>query len=419
MVKLGSLCTKIGSGATPRGGSKVYVSNGTAFVRSQNVYNEGFSSEGLVFIESGAANALNNVAVMEGDVLLNITGESVGRCCLFPKDIGPARVSQHVMIIRPDVKSLDNAYLRYWLISPSIQGDLAGFSAAGATRRALTKGMIEDLNINVPPLPEQRRIAAVLGALDDKIELNRKMNQTLEALAQALFKSWFVDFDGHDDLVESEIGPVPRGWEVGTLGQFVQFQNGYAFKSKDWQDEGIPVVKIGSVKPNIVDVENVSYVSEDVASSASRYRLDVGDILIGMTGYVGEVGRVPRVPVLPLLNQRVGRMVFGSIKEQELLYCFTYCLMRTQLFKEYVEKMSHGSAQANVSSKAILSFECARPVDGELMAFNNLIKPVLDRILIADEESRTLAELRDVLLPKLVSGELRVEEAEELVAEVV
>ena len=195
-LTLGDVCTKIGSGATPRGGKEVYLPEGAfSLIRSQNVYNDGFHREGLAFITEHHANELQGVEVLEDDVLLNITGDSVARVCQVAPDVLPARVNQHVSIVRPDSRVLDARYLRYYLVSSELQNTLLSWAGSGATRNALTKGMIESLTMPLPPLPEQRAIAHVLGTLDDKIELNRRMCETLEAMARALFQSWFVDFE--------------------------------------------------------------------------------------------------------------------------------------------------------------------------------------------------------------------------------
>jgi len=194
-VRLEAACSKIGSGATPRGGAGVYLQSGVALIRSQNVLSSGFNSDGLAFISDSHATQLTNVEVLPRDILLNITGDSVARVCQVPDNILPARVNQHVAIIRADAGILDSRYLLYVLVAPPMQNHLLALAAAGATRNALTKAMIASLEVPCPPLPEQRAIAHILGTLDDKIGLNRRMNETLEAMAHALFKSWFVDFD--------------------------------------------------------------------------------------------------------------------------------------------------------------------------------------------------------------------------------
>jgi len=241
--KLGSLCTKVGSGATPRGGSKVYLDNGEiALIRSQNVYNDGFNREGLVYITAEHAEQLSNVTVEPKDLLLNITGDSVARCCQVDPRVLPARVNQHVSIIRPKPDELIPRFLRYFLVSPTMQAQMLSWAHAGATRKALTKGMIESFKVPKPDLMTQQRIAHILGTLDDKIELNRRMNRTLEKMAAAIFKSWFIDFDpvhakaeGRDpnlpaeiaDLFpdtfeDSDLGPIPKGWGLGPLSELAE-----------------------------------------------------------------------------------------------------------------------------------------------------------------------------------------------------
>ena len=275
-VTLGDVCTKIGSGATPRGGRDVYLQEGLyTLIRSQNVYNDGFHREGLVFIGDHHANELRNVEVFEEDVLLNITGDSVARVCQVASDVLPARVNQHVAIIRPDSFNLDPGYLRYFLVSPEMQTILLSWAGSGGTRNALTKGMIESLEISLPPLSDQHAIAHVLGTLDDKIELNRRMNETLEEMVRALFKSWFVDFgpvrakmEGRwrrgqslpglpadlydlfpDRLVDSELGEIPEGWEVKELDSIAEFLNGLALqKYPAGSGDALPVIKIAQLR---------------------------------------------------------------------------------------------------------------------------------------------------------------------------
>ncbi|EWS96494.1 restriction endonuclease subunit S [Pseudoalteromonas sp. SCSIO 43095] len=205
LVSLGDYCVKIGSGATPRGGSSVYKEYGEiCLIRSQNIYNDGFKPQGLVYIDEDAAKKLKNVVIEKNDILLNITGDSVARVCLAVESYLPARVNQHVAIIRPNPKEFDARYLRYVISSSFMQKVLLNLASAGATRNALTKTMIETLEVSKPPLIIQKNIADCLESLDDKIFLNNQTNQTLEQMAQALFKSWFVDFDPvFDNLLAS------------------------------------------------------------------------------------------------------------------------------------------------------------------------------------------------------------------------
>lgn len=185
VFKLRDLTNKIGSGATPRGGSNSYKLNGISLIRSQNVLDFSFSQNGLAFISDEQAESLKNVVVKEGDVLINITGDSVARVCKVPKNILPARVNQHVAIIRATEKITLSEFLLYNLQFQ--KSHLLSISEIGGTRRALTKGMIEDIGVSLPPLPEQKTIVSVLSSLDDKIDLLHRQNETLEKMAETLF----------------------------------------------------------------------------------------------------------------------------------------------------------------------------------------------------------------------------------------
>ena len=401
-VKLGDLCTKIGSGATPRGGKEVYTESGVAFIRSQNVYNDRFEGDGIARISASAARSLDGVAVEPHDVLLNITGESVGRCCLAPLELGPARVSQHVMIVRPDPARLDNSYLRYWLISAPVQGLLAGMSAAGATRRALTKGMIEGLDTSFPPLAEQRRIAAILGALDDKIELNRKMNRTLEEMAQAIFKSWFIDFDGHDDLVQSELGPVPRGWEVGTLSDFVELN------PESWNAKSHPRTV------EYLDLSNASHgriigtANYDWADAPSRARRKLArwDVVVGC------VRPANRSFALVDREGLTGSTGFAVLRPKSSDYrCFAYLAATTASSISRLAAIADGAAYPAVRPADVVQLPTVVPGEVRCATFEQAARPLFQRIQSSAKEMATLAELRDTLLPKLISGELRVPDA--------
>ena len=268
-IQLGSMCKKIGSGMTPRGGSKVYLDRGSyTFIRSQNIHNNGFRRDGLAFIDEQQAEDLKNVEVQPHDVLLNITGDSVARCCQVSPELLPARVNQHVAIIRPDPEVLDPRFLRYALVEPKMQDRMLSWAGSGATRNALTKGMIESFEMVVPRrVQEQRAIAHILGTLDDKIELNRRMNETLEAMAQSLFKSWFVDFEpvrakmeGRDTglsqpiadlfpdrLTDSELGQIPEGWQISKFTKYIDIARGLSYKGSELSENGLVMHNLNSI----------------------------------------------------------------------------------------------------------------------------------------------------------------------------
>ncbi len=181
MTLLGNICSKIGSGATPTGGKNTYITSGTALIRSQNVLDFVFSENGMAYINDTQAEKLNSVVVKEGDVLLNITGDSVARCCLVPPNILPARVNQHVSILRSIDNKLNNEYLMYFLQWK--KDFLLLMASSGATRNAITKKMLENIEIDLPDWETQYKIVSILSSLDAKIQLNTKINRNLENMA--------------------------------------------------------------------------------------------------------------------------------------------------------------------------------------------------------------------------------------------
>ncbi|MBI1821763.1 MAG: restriction endonuclease subunit S [Nitrospirae bacterium] len=425
MLRLGDLCKKIGSGATPRGGGESYLENGPfTLIRSQNVYNDGFKVDGLARISEDQALKLEGVSVQENDVLLNITGDSVARTCIAPKDYLPARVNQHVAIIRTNPEKLDARFLRYFLISPKQQAYLLGMAAIGATRNALTKGMIENLLVPCPNINEQKAIATILGTLDDKIELNRKMNATLEAMAQAIFKSWFVDFDPvlakaegrkpsgmdaataalfPDSFQNSALGKIPKGWEVCALYDCAGYINGLAFRNDDFSPErfGLPVIKIGELKDGVTSQTKFTEVIRE-----QKYLISSGNILFSWSGspdtsidtfiWTGENG---------WLNQHIFKIQIKRPLEK----LFVYFLLR-HLKSVFIEiaRNKQTTGLGHVTVQDLKRLKTVFPPDDVLRVFNHAVEPLFEKAYTNRCETRTLADIRDLLLPKLLSGEIRV-----------
>ena len=406
---LGEVCIKIGSGATPRGGRDVYLQDGPyALIRSQNVYNSGFARTGLAFIGDEHAEALHNVEVLSDDVLLNITGDSVARVCQVDPIILPARVNQHVAIIRTDPDKLDASYLRYYLAAPEVQETLLSWAGSGGTRNALTKKMIESFVVRAPAdLAEQRVIAHILGTLDEKIELNRRMNETLEAMAWALFKSWFMDFgpvrakmEGRwsrggslpglpahlydlfpDCLVDSELGEIPEGWEVKPLGEVVEFAYGKALRERDRKPGAIPV--FGS--------------NGQVGWHDKRLVAGSG-IVVGRKGNPGVVtwAHGDFFPIDTTFYV-VPRDASGGLPF--LFFALTVQDLPLLSADSAVPGLNRNLAYMNkqfVPDKLILD------------EFNTRASDFFKRRFALEEESRALVAQRDALLPPLVSGDVRV-----------
>ena len=193
-IELKYITSKIGSGSTPRGGQKAYKNEGISLIRSMNVHDNGFRSKGLVFIDDEQANKLDNVTIKENDILLNITGASVARCCIVDKNYLPARVNQHVSIIRLEDKFIPN-FLHYYIISPSVKSDLLFSSSGGATREAITKSMLEEFKVPKVSIVTQQKVVAYLDEISNKIEkikqIQKEKMQSLKELKASILDKAF------------------------------------------------------------------------------------------------------------------------------------------------------------------------------------------------------------------------------------
>ncbi len=392
--KLGEICTKIGSGATPKGGKEAYLGGDTSLIRSQNVLD--FSFSWLAYIDDEQAAKLNGVEIAKGDVLLNITGDSVARACIVPESALPARVNQHVSIIRGDISLVLNDYILYFL--QYIKPYLLSLSQGGATRNALTKGMIEDLTIPLPSLSKQTEIVHVLKSLDDKIEVNRRINENLEQQAQALFKSWFVDFEPFKDgeFVESELGMIPKGWRVGTLSEIADITMGTSPSGTSYNTEGK-----GDVFYQGRAEFKFRFPQRNMFTTEAKRFADVDSVLVSVRAPVGDIN---------VAEERccIGR---GLASVKSINKCNSFILYLLQSLKPIFNSFNgEGTVFGCINKKAFEEIRIVIPLQNSISAFESIASSIDRQIKRNEQESRRLASLRDTLLPRLMSGKIRVDE---------
>lgn len=421
-IKLKEITTKIGSGSTPKGGEGSYFSTGVSLIRSQNVLDFTFSNSGLVYIDENQAYDLRNVSLEHDDVLVNITGDSVARVCQVPKEIIPARVNQHVAIVRPNKKLLSPAFLKYFLLHPQSKSQLLTLSGSGATRKALTKVMLEDLEIRIPPLSEQQAIAEILSALDDKIELNLQTNKTLEQMANAFYKHWFVDFGPFQGgkFVDSEIGMIPEGWEYTPIGKIkLDISDGnYSSKyptSDEFISEGVPFIRAVNMKNGILVRNDLKYISKEKHSILTKGHLKKGDILLVTRGNIGEVAKVPSFFVNANINAQLVRINGGEVLPSSYLYLS----FSSETFRRKVKASTSGTALQQLPIGTLNLIKLLVPLDHILLDFNCLVADLFMQIEVFSDEIALLKQTRDYLLPKLISGEILVKDAKKKVKELV
>ena len=396
--KLGEITSKIGSGATPKGGRDSYLGGNIALIRSQNVLDFSFSKLGLAYINEVQAEKLSNVEVYEKDVLLNITGDSVARVCIVPNNVLPARVNQHVAIIRGNDK-VDYRYLLYYL--QYIKPQLLSLSQGGATRNALTKKMIEELEVKMPSKGIQKEIVSILYALDSKIELNRRINDNLEQQTQALFKSWFVD------------NPKPN-WSETTFSEVANFIGGYSYKGEELTDSSN--IAMGTIKNfgrnGGFKADGFKGIAPFVKLKECHYA-NLFDILVAHTDLTQNADVIGNAELL-LTYGRYDGIIFSMdlvkvLPKNNFPYRFLLAaLLKNKIFKGHCLGYVNGTTVLHLSKKALPNFEVKIPPKAEAKTMNDALAPYYQRMAEVLQENDRLIHLRDTLLPKLMSGELNI-----------
>ena len=303
----------------------------------------------------------------------------------------------HIWKIVEDKNVVDRRFYYYYLKYAT-----GGFLGAlnGSVMVHITKASMEKMNIKIPKnLADQRRIASILSSLDRKIELNNKINADLEEMAQAIFKNWFVDFEPFKDgkFVDSELGMIPEGWNVGSPYEYVKVVYGAPYKSAKFNanGEGLPLIRIRDLK----DCNPQFYTPEILPQT--EY-VNMGDIVAGM-----DAEFVPHIwkGKMGLLNQRVCKLIPQQTSISNL---FVLYLMKPEL--EFVQSYKTGTTVSHLGKADIDKFVVVLPPLEVVEDCSKLLDSILQRIKNISAESRTLSLLRDTLLPRLMSGEIEVPE---------
>ena len=317
----------------------------------------------------------------------------------------------HIWKLIPNDDIADKWYLYYWL-RHSVNRLTAG--THGSVMAHMTKGDMENQSIELPSLQTQRKISSILRTIDEKIHNNVAINNNLEQQAQLLFKSWFVDFEPFN-------GTMPSDWEVVPFEKIVDFQNGYAFKSKELLNEPssdcYQVFKQGHIARGggFIPDGTKSWYPKKLASKLERFVLKKGDILMAMTDMKDNVAILGNTAIMPIdneyiVNQRVGHLRTNGYKR--ITYPFIYLLTNSTDFLIDLRSRANSGVQVNLSSAEIKASQTVLPSEKVNTAFSEITLPMFEAIISNQLENQRLAQLRDALLPKLMSGELDVSNIE-------
>ena len=407
LKRLQDITSKIGSGATPRGGKNSYRTDGISLIRSLNVYDFEFVEEDLAFIDDDQAAQLDNVVVEKDDILLNITGASVARCCLVNPKFLPARVNQHVAIVRVRPELADARFVLYCINSPLFKRHLLTLAQGGATREALTKTTIEDFEVLQPPLPIQRRIAGILAAYDELIENSQRRIRLLETMARSLYREWFVHFrfPGHADhpRVASALGEIPAGWE-GIFGDIAAIDRS-SINPSDFPDERFEHFSIPAFDDGCTPAVELG---KTILSN--KYCIDDSCVLLSKLN-----PRIPRIwlPAPSGMMRAVTSTEFLTLKPKPgFTREFIYAKCCADEFVGQFASLAIGTSTSHqrVKPENLLSMPSTVPDRKVVEQFTKLVAPML----VISEKLRTkiqnLRQTRDLLLPRLLAGQVELEE---------
>ena len=387
-----------------------YVSEGIPFYRSKEIIEKqkGNNISSELFITEKKFNEIDNQfgSPKKDDLLLTSVG-TLGVPYLV-KENEKFYFKDGNLTWFKQYKNLNPVYLYNWILSP-IGKERINSITIGSTQSALTISGLRTLKIYLPPLPEQQSIAAILTSFDDKIELLQAQNKTLEELAQTLFKEWFGKYKVGDEL--------PDGWRVGKLEEVIEFINGYAFKSNDILNEPeietLKVFKMGDIKKGggFNPSKTKSYFRKKDAKKLSKYILRNGDLLMCMTDMKDAISLLGHTALMIyddeyIVNQRVG--LIRAKNDINISYPYLYLLTNEANFISDLRGRSNSGVQVNLSTEAIKQSNIVIADKDTNLKFNIIVKPLFDKVKTNTEQIQTLTKTRDALLPKLMSGEIRV-----------
>jgi len=410
---------------------ETFVPSGVPVISGQHLHGSKVDDQvAFNFISEEHADRLRNANVQRGDVIFTHAG-NIGQVAYIPHTSKYERyvISQRQFYMRCDRSTVLPEFVVAFFKTPEGRHRLlANTSQTGVPSIAQPVTYLRTIEIPLPPLSEQRAIAHILGTLDDKIELNRRMNETLEAMARALFKSWFVDFDPvrakaegrdpglpqpladlfPDSFEDSELGEIPRGWEVKSAGEVFDVAIGKTPPRKEPQwfstdPSDLPWMSIKDLGNCDVYISQVSeYLTRDAVARFRVRRIPDGTVVLS---FKLTVGRVAITDGEMLSNEAIAHFLPRAKVVVGRQYLFSYL----QRF-DYERLGSTSSIATAVNSDSVRSIPVLVPDLATHEAFDHATAPLFFRIKSLERESRTLAALRDTLLPKLISGELRVED---------
>ncbi len=411
-VTIGDIAIKVGSGITPRGGNSNYKEYGRPFVRSQNVGWGILLLTDLVYIDNDTHKSFSSTELRQGDVLLNITGASIGRSAIADACLAGGNVNQHVCIIRTDATEIDTRFLNFILLSAQGQRQIDSFQAGG-NREGLNFGQIRSIRLSLPPTKaEQESIVEALSDTDALIEsleqLIAKKHQIKQGVMQELLtgKRRLPGFEVKQGYKQTEVGVIPEDWEVKPLHALAdKIMVGIASAATHaYRDRGIVMFRNQNIKPNYLDDSDVLYLAEDYEANFRNKRLRSGDLLTARTGYPGTTSIVP--------NNYEGSQSFTTLITRPRLDIVdsTYLcyFINSEAGQAYFEQNQIGGGQKNVNAGSLKYLPVTLPpIKVEQTAIASILSDMDSEITVLEEKLAKARQIKQGMMQELLTGRIR------------
>jgi type I restriction enzyme, S subunit len=362
-----------------------------------NIGENRVDTNGIARVAEEDALRLSRYRVRAGDIIYSRRGDVTKRATIRESEEGWL-CGTGCLRVRAG-RALDPVWLSYYLAHPAVR-EWIQRHAVGATMANLNTSILGGLPVSAPPPTQQRAVGIVLGRLDDLIALNKSMGETLEQVAETVFRSRFVDFDDADRLVESELGHIPAEWRVRRFADVITILSGgtpATGRAEFWGGQ-VPWVSVGDAHPGPWIVATDKHITDAAILETRVSKLPAETVVISARGTVGNVALMAEPMAM---NQSCYGLRTRTESDQIHLYFLTRHLVNE------LRSHAHGSVFSTITRDTFGGIPVVCPPASELRRFEEDVRPLFQRILIASRESQTLASLRDALLPKLISGEIR------------
>jgi len=400
--RLGDIATIKGGKRLPKGINLIKAPNNHPYIRVQDLGHEKTLelNSSYAYVDDETQKFISKYIVNTGDIIMSIVG-TIGLIGIVGNTLNNANLTENCVKV-VNVSNIEKEYLYYFLISTYGQSEISK-GIVGAVQLKLPIKNIQNISIKAPNLIIQKKISNILQSLDEKIELNRRINENLEQQAQALFKSWFVDFEPFKDgkFVDSELGLIPKGWKVGFYTELVDIKGGGTPKTeiKEYWNGNIPFFSPKDIGSSCFILDTEKYITANGLENCNSNLFPPYTVFITARGTVGKV-------VMSGCEMAMNQTNYALLGKHNISQYYVY-LITLQLATRLLKK-ANGAVFNAITTRDFTSEQIIIPFDSVIKDFSSIVRPIYENILLNEFQIKTLSQLRDTILFRLMSGELKI-----------